>query len=153
MRIWCSLVCIHKKQTVYLRYSRINLRFAHKICLCLGVRAWINMPYNENFPRWIRKAPEHLKTQEMCNKAVADFSCALKYVPDHLKTQEMCSQAVSNNPYMLGYVPDHLKTQKMCDKAIEIESFLLGCVPDSYRTERGNWKRCLKKQLKKNHRA
>ena len=31
-------------------------------------------PYYENVPHWIRKAPEHLKTQEMCNKMVADFS-------------------------------------------------------------------------------
>ena len=44
-------------------------------------------PYYESVPHWIRKAPEHFKMQEMCNKAVAEFSCALKYVPDHLKTQ------------------------------------------------------------------
>ena len=32
----------------------------------------------ENVPRWIREAPEYLKTQEMCNEEVANFSCALK---------------------------------------------------------------------------
>ena len=31
---------------------------------------------HENVPRWIREAPENLKTQEMCNKVVAGFSCA-----------------------------------------------------------------------------
>ena len=67
---------------------------------------------HENVPRWIRETPEHLKTQEMCNETVAQFSCALRYVPDHLKTQEMYSHAVSNSPYMLRYVKDHLKTKK-----------------------------------------
>ena len=67
---------------------------------------------HENVPHWIREAPEHLKTPEMCNKAMAGFSYALRYVLDHLKTEEICSQAVSNNPYLLKYVPDRLKTKK-----------------------------------------
>ena len=76
-------------------------------------------PPHENVPRWIREVPEHLKTQEMCNKAVAGFSCALKYVPDYLKTQEMCNEAVRNNPYLLKHVSDHFKTQKMCERPLK----------------------------------
>ena len=75
-------------------------------------------PPHENVPRWIREAPEHLKMQEMCNKAVAGFSCALKYVSDHFKTQEMCSQAVGNNTYLWKHIPDVFKTPKMCDEAV-----------------------------------
>ena len=86
-----------------------------KFEIYLGLKLLINRPpYYESVPRWIKKAPEHFKTQEMCNKAVAEFSCALKYVPDHLKTQEMCSHAVSNNPYMLRHAPDHLKSKVCC---------------------------------------
>ena len=73
-------------------------------------------PPHGNVPRWIREAPEHLKTQEISNEAAAGFSCALKSVSDHFKTQEMCSQAVSNNPYLLKHVPDIFKTQKKCMK-------------------------------------
>ena len=36
-------------------------------------------------------------------------------IPDHLKTQEMCSKAVDLEPFSLAYVPDLFKTQKMCD--------------------------------------
>ena len=36
---------------------------------------------NEYVPRWIREIPEHLKTEEMSNKVVAEFSCALKLLP------------------------------------------------------------------------
>ena len=79
---------------------------------CLGPRVLKNMPYYKNVPRWIREILGHLKTQEICNKAAAEFSCALKYVPDHLKTQEMCSQAINSNPYMLRHVTDHLKTKR-----------------------------------------
>ena len=46
----------------------------------------------ESVPHWIKKTPEHFKTQEMCNETVAQFSYTLRYVPDHLKTQEMCNQ-------------------------------------------------------------
>ena len=80
-------------------------------------------PPHENVPRWIREIPEHLKTPEMCDKAVAGFLYALRYAPDHLKTEEICSQATGNNPYLLKYIPDRLKTEKMYDKAIEIEPF------------------------------
>ena len=77
----------------------------------------------ENVPHWIRKAPGHLKTQEMCNKAVAEFLCTLKYVLNHLKTQEMCNQAAGNNPYMLRHVPNHLKTQKCVIRPLKWNHF------------------------------
>ena len=69
--------------------------------------------FYEHVPCWTREVPEHLKTEEMCNNAVAYFSCPVKYVADHLKTEEMCRQTVSNNPYMLGMFQIILK-QKKC---------------------------------------
>ena len=48
----------------------------------------------ENVPVWIREIPNHLKTQEMCIKAVEDVPYTLECVPGHLKTQEMCNEAV-----------------------------------------------------------
>ena len=37
----------------------------------------------------------------------------MRDVPDHLKTQEMCNKAVEKNPYQLDDFPDHLKTQEI----------------------------------------
>ena len=89
----------------------------------------------ESVPRWIREIPEHLKTPEMCNEAVAQFSYALEYVPDYLKTQEMCDDAVSNNPAVLFLVPDRFKTEDMCIKVFEIDPWSLYDIPDNLKKQ------------------
>ena len=65
----------------------------------------------------------------------------LKYIPDHWKTYEMCDEAVAHNdavlmdtgmifitsngvllrlPFVLfSFIPDRLKTQEMCENAVE----------------------------------
>ena len=35
------------------------------------------------------------------------------FIPDHLKTQEICDKVVTRNPRMLDYIPDKFKTQEM----------------------------------------
>ena len=40
----------------------------------------------EIIPIWITEIPDHLKTQEMSNKAVHIEPCSLQFAPDHLKT-------------------------------------------------------------------
>ena len=62
-------------------------------------------------------------------------SVLLFFIPDHLKTQEMCEKAVEKSSHMLCHVPDHFKTQKMCDKAVRDDSFSLPCVPDWFVTQ------------------
>ena len=37
-------------------------------------------------------------TQGMCDRAVENEPCSLKFVPDHFKTQEICESAVDNEP-------------------------------------------------------
>ena len=44
----------------------------------------------EIVPRWLREIPEHLKTSEMCNEAVAQFPYARYYVLDYLKRHRKC---------------------------------------------------------------
>ena len=56
--------------------------------------------------------PDHLKTQEMCNKGVDMELCFLWFVPDHLKTQGMCDKAVHKKPWLLKYVPDWFVTRQ-----------------------------------------
>ena len=43
----------------------------------------------------------------------------LCFIPNHLKTQEMCKKAVEKNLWALEDVPDHFKTKKMCEKAVK----------------------------------
>ena len=42
----------------------------------------------------------------------------LKLVPAHLKTKNICKKAVKKLPNLLRYVPNQYKSQQMCDKAI-----------------------------------
>ena len=47
-------------------------------------------------------------------------SYMFEYVPDHLKTQDMCNNAVARSFWMLEYVPDRFKTQDMCIDAVKV---------------------------------
>ena len=69
-----------------------------------------------NVPEWFKAIPEHLKTQEMCKRAIKVDPYFLGYVRDCFKIQDMCNKAVPKRPNILEYVPDHLKTQEMCIK-------------------------------------
>ena len=59
----------------------------------------------------------------MCEEAVGDIPWHLKHVPDHLKTQEMCNKAVDPRLYLLQHVLDWFVTQQVKpwhnDKLIE----------------------------------
>ena len=55
----------------------------------MGLRVLIDMSLIVNVQEWIEEAPEHLKTQEMCDKAVCIEPCSLAFVPDHFKTEKM----------------------------------------------------------------
>ena len=57
---------------------------------------------------WIVAIPDHLKTQEMYNKAVDIEPLSLVYVSNRFKTQEMCDKVVHSKLCMLLFVPDHL---------------------------------------------
>ena len=63
--------------------------------------------------------PDHLKTQEICDKAVACNPRMLDYIPDKFKTQEMYIKAVEGDPFQFRHVYDEFKTQEMCIKAVE----------------------------------
>ena len=89
----------------------------------------------ESFPRWLREIPEHLKTEEMCNKAMAQFPYALYYVPDYLKTKKMCDDAIYNNPAVLFLILDRSKTKDMCIKALEVDPWSLHDIPDNLKAE------------------
>ena len=69
----------------------------------------------EDHPNTLEFVPDHLKSQEMCNKAVEEEDqCQLCNVPDHFKTQEMCDAAVNEDPYTLKFVPYQIYNEVMC---------------------------------------
>ena len=64
----------------------------------------------------MRHVPDHLKTQEMFEKAVEKDSLNLKYVPNYPKFLEVCEKVVKDVPWRLEYVPISLITQKCAKK-------------------------------------
>ena len=70
--------------------------------------------------------PDHLKTQEMCNREVDIEPCFLWLVPDHLKKQDMYDKAVQNKPLLLKYVPDWFVTQQ------QLKLWDDHCIDDGY---------------------
>ena len=80
--------------------------------------------------------PDHLKTQQVCNKVVHIRPYTLEYVPDHLKTKEMCNEAMDIIPTAFFFLPDHFKTLEMCIKAVEVDPWQLDNVPDPFKTQK-----------------
>ena len=70
----------------------------------------------------------------------------LKHVPDHLKTQEMCEKAVKDELDNLEFVPDCFKTKTMCERAVEKFPGALENVPITSLP-----KKCVKGSLKGRH--
>ena len=67
------------------------------------------------FPRLLWLIPDHIKTQEMFEKAVENEPGALEYIPDQYKTQEMCDKAVKDDSSFLQFVPDWFVTREQID--------------------------------------
>ena len=80
--------------------------------------------------------PDHLKDQNICNKAFDDFTHALGSVPNCYKTQKMCDKAFSIYPSTIQFLPDQFKTQEMCDKAVNTCPFVFDSIPDRYMSQK-----------------
>ena len=53
----------------------------------------------------------------MCKRAIEKEPETLEYVPDHLKTQETCERKVEEEPYTV--VPDYFKMKKICGGVVK----------------------------------
>ena len=89
----------------------------------------------EEDPWWLYTAPDHFKTKRMCEKAVEDEPYTLGYIPDHLKTEEICKEVVRREPNTLRWVHDHLKTQKICEEVIHVRPKYLFLISDRFKTQ------------------
>ena len=88
-----------------------------------------------NVPIWIRETLRHLKTQEMCNKAIEEEPCSWVFIPNRFKTQGMLNEAVRREPYTLLYVPDDFITQEMCEEAMPVGPAVFFLIPDRLQTQ------------------
>ena len=51
----------------------------------------------------------------MCNEAVEEDPWMLEHIPDHLKTQEICNKAARDYLFSLQFVPEWFVTQQQID--------------------------------------
>ena len=65
----------------------------------------------------------------MCDKAILESVETLKY-PDCHKNQEMCNKAIDNYTHALEFVPHCHMTQKVSDKAVDTHPSTIEYVPD-----------------------
>ena len=87
--------------------------------LVKGCFVEINRHLNTFAPYLLDFVPDHLKTQEMCTKAVCKNPYSLKFVPDPLESSEMCAEAVRKGPWSLRFVPIDLITQEIYNNAMK----------------------------------
>ena len=87
-------------------------------------------------PEALEYVPDHLETQEMCEKAIEEDPWCLCAVPDRFKAKRMCEKAVEDEPESLGYIPDHLKTEDICKEAVRRERYNLRYVSDHLKTHK-----------------
>ena len=66
----------------------------------------------------LESVPGCYKNQEMSNKAVDNYSHALKFVHNSYITQAICDKTVNTHSSTIQFVPECCKTQEMCDKAV-----------------------------------
>ena len=104
---------------MFLTLSDTKITALGHVLISPSLRVLINMSLLVNVSGWIIEISDHLKTQEMCNKAMRIEPLLLAYVPDHFKTQEMCIKVLEKVSWMLRCVSDHLKTHGMCERATE----------------------------------
>ena len=97
------------KMTTLKYWLKVCFSVSIKIDPCLGLSLQINMSLFGNVPEWIKEFPDHLKTQEMCDKTVCMGPYSLVFVPDCFKTERTCNEEVRREPGALDCVPDHLK--------------------------------------------
>ena len=83
----------------------------------------------------LRHVPDHLKTLEMCERAIEKYRQVIEFIPDYLKTQEACEKVAEKYPYNLAFIPDYFKTQEMCNEAVQKRQCLLEYIPDWFVTQ------------------
>ena len=92
-------------------------------------------------PGMLTFVPDHLKTKKMCKHAVKKWPYLLRYVRNQYRTQqsrnqEMCNKTVDNYPCALKLVRECFMTQEMCDKVVNTHSSARQFVPKWYETQK-----------------
>jgi hypothetical protein len=79
---------------------------------------------------------EHLKTPEMCNKAVEATGENLQHVPKDKISKELCQKAVRTFGKSLEFVPRLHYDTAMCTLAVQQDGTNLKFVPDNLKSKK-----------------
>jgi hypothetical protein len=77
----------------------------------------------EEKPEALRALPPHLRTRELCFRALLHpngFDKAWHHVPDQYKTPTLCEQAILKDAEALLHVPAHILTSAFCERLLTI---------------------------------
>lgn len=80
------------------------------------------------------RVPEKLRTQGLCEAAVARAGSELANVPQELRTAWMCEVAVGQDGVALRWVPEARRTASLCTVAVKRNGRALEWVPQELRT-------------------
>ena len=75
-------------------------------------------------------------TKKMCDKAVNTYPSTVKSVPGCFMTHEMCDKAVNRCFSVFDSIPNWFKTQEMCDRVASEDQFLIVYCLGKYKTQR-----------------
>ena len=90
----------------------------------------------DNYSHALKFVPNYYITQNMCDKAINTYHSTIQFVPDCSKTKEMCNRTISEYLFMLVYCPDKYKTQRICDEAVDDCLGALKVIPDWFVTSK-----------------
>ena len=79
-----------------------------------------------------KSVPDCYKNQEMCKKAVDNYSHALEFVSECYKNQKRCNKAVDTCPTTIKYILECYKIQEMCYNAVFRFFLVFGSICDQY---------------------
>ena len=90
----------------------------------------------ENYSHALEYVPQCFMTENVCDKAVDLYPSTIKFVPECFMIQEMCDEAVNKCIFVFHSTPDQYKTQEMCDRVVSEDPFLIVYCSDTYKTQR-----------------
>lgn len=136
--VWCRNVEIPNDAQVYeegRKFKADKFILGEKILIDDYLNHDICMYGLTKYSKTIMYIPNRLKTPTLCDFALSQCGCNLKYVPQEYITQEMCKNSVKNCIDAFDHVPEKNKTEELCLYAIKKFGKKLEFVPNEMRTK------------------
>lgn len=89
----------------------------------------------------LQSLPEHLRSEDLCLRAINANGLVLEFVPEHLKNEKLCLRAVKRNGLALEFVPEAIKTTKICDNAFINDEQAMKFIPSKLAHRYTGWRK------------